>query len=84
MVRGRIWPNFELNQALLYVFVTCNYEVGSDKTAEKRGKPVFPIISIWEFYQKLRTDSVVGVRNWPNFELLSCMSSLPASLKKIG
>ena len=25
-VRGQIWPNFELIQALMYVIVTCKYE----------------------------------------------------------
>ena len=35
-VRGRIWPNFELTQALMYVIVTCKYEKDPIKTAEKK------------------------------------------------
>ena len=26
VVRGRIWPNFKLIQALMYVIITCKYE----------------------------------------------------------
>ena len=26
VVRGQIWPNFELMQALMYVIVTCKYK----------------------------------------------------------
>ena len=26
VVRGRIWPNFELIQALMHIIVTCKYE----------------------------------------------------------
>ena len=26
VVRSRIWPNFKLNQALMYVTITCKYE----------------------------------------------------------
>ena len=26
VVHGRVWPNFEFIQALMYVIVTCNYE----------------------------------------------------------
>ena len=31
VVRGQIWPNFELIQALMYVIVTCKYEKGSEQ-----------------------------------------------------
>ena len=36
VIRGRIWPNFELIHALMYVFVTCTYEKDPIKTAEKK------------------------------------------------
>ena len=32
---GRIWPNFELIQALMHVFITCKYEKDPIRIAEK-------------------------------------------------
>ena len=32
---GRIWPNFELIQALMHVLITCKYEKDPIKKAEK-------------------------------------------------
>ena len=36
VVRGRIWPNFKLIQALMYVIITCKYE--KDPINKKREK----------------------------------------------
>ena len=39
---GRIWPNFELIQALMYVIITCNYEKDPIKNnREKEATPFF-------------------------------------------
>ena len=35
---SRIWPNLELIQALMYVIITCKYEMDPLKTAEKKLK----------------------------------------------
>ena len=32
---GRIWPNFDLIQALMHVLITCKYEKDRLKIAEK-------------------------------------------------
>ena len=37
MVRGRIWPNFKLIQALMYVIITCKYEKDPIKTNREKG-----------------------------------------------
>ena len=36
VVRGRIWPNFKLIQALMYVIITCEYERIPSRTTEKK------------------------------------------------
>ena len=39
-----IWPNFKLIQALMYVIVTCKYEMNSIKSSqEKVATPFFPL-----------------------------------------
>ena len=40
---SRIWPNFKLIQALMYVIVTCKYEMDPIKNSrEKVATPFFP------------------------------------------
>ena len=42
--RSRIWPNFKLIQALMYVIVTCKYEMNPIKSSrEKVATPFFPL-----------------------------------------
>ena len=42
VVRGRIWLNFKLSQALMYVIITCKYEKDPIKNnREKVGPPFF-------------------------------------------
>ena len=44
VVRGRISPNFELNQALMYVVITCKYEMNPIKQVrENVMTPIFPL-----------------------------------------
>ena len=52
---SRIWPNFKLIQALVYVIVTCKNEMDPFKNSqEKGGNTIFPIISLWGFFQTLK------------------------------
>ena len=47
----------------------------------------FPLISLWEIFRRSRAaNSIFGGPIWPKFELseILCMSSLPASIKRLG
>ena len=44
VVRGQIWPNFKLNQGLMYVIITCKYEMDPIKNnREKVATPFFKL-----------------------------------------
>ena len=44
VVRGRIWPNFKLIQALMYVIITCKYEKDPiNNNREKVATPFFQL-----------------------------------------
>ena len=44
VVRGRIWPNFKLIHALMYVIITCKYEKDPIKNnREKVARPFFKL-----------------------------------------
>ena len=44
VVRGRIWPNFKLIQALMYVIITCKYEKDPiTNNLEKVATPFFKL-----------------------------------------
>ena len=82
-----IWPNFKLIQALMYVIITCKYQKDLiKKKLSKSGNTVFPIISLCGFFLdtqgQLTLQSVVRSGQISNFFELSCMSSLPVSMKK--
>ena len=85
---GWIWPNFELIQDLMYVIITCKYEKDSTKTAEKNWRHHFshykPMGIFSDFQGQLTLESVVRTGQNSNSSELSCMSSLPASMKRIG
>ena len=64
VVRGQIWPNFKLIQALMYVIITCKYEKDPIKNNQKkRGNTIFQIIT-------LSVAMETGGRIWQNFELI--------------
>ena len=44
VVRGRIWPNFKLIEALMYVIITCKYE--KDPIKNNRGKLAKPFFKL--------------------------------------
>ena len=70
------------------ITVTCKYEKDPIKTAEKNWQLVFPIIILWGFFSnakgQLTPQSVVGSGRILNCSKLSCMSTLPASMKSIA
>ena len=44
VVHGRIWPNFKLIQALIYVIITCKYEKDPiNNNREKVPTPIFKL-----------------------------------------
>ena len=46
---SRIWPNFKLIQALMYVIITCKYKKDRMINSwEKVATPFSPIITLWE------------------------------------
>ena len=70
----------------MYFIVTCKYE--KDLLKNNWGKvTIFPIISLWGFFQTLKGSQLP--RWWSDLvqfdsSELSCISSLPASMKRIG
>ena len=64
MVRGRIWPNFKLIQALMHVIITCMYE--KDPIKNNREKVVTPFFQIITLSVTMETTGWI----WPNSELI--------------
>ena len=55
MVHDRIWPNFELIQALIYGIITCKYEKDLIKSRlEKVATPFSPNITVWGFFKTFK------------------------------
>ena len=73
VVRGRIWPNFKLIQALMYVIITCKYEKDSIKNNREKGAtPFFQIIRGNTVFQIITLSVAMETsgRIWPNLELI--------------
>ena len=87
IVSGGIWPKFKVIQAFMHVLITCKYEKDPIKTAEKmwwRSFPHYKSMGIFSDAQgQLTLLSVVGSGRISNSCKLLCMSSLPASTKRI-
>ena len=67
VVSGRSSPNFELIQDLMYIIVTCEYEMHPNKNVrEKRDDTVFPTVT-------LSVAMKTSGRIWPNFELIQAL-----------
>ena len=47
VVRGRIWPNFKLIQALMYVIITCKYV--KDPIKNNREKGATPFFKLYHY-----------------------------------
>ena len=87
IVSGGIWPKFKLIQAFMHVLITCKYEMDPIKKAEKmwwRSFPHYKSMGIFSDAQgQLTLLSVVGSGRISNSCKLLCISSLPASMKRI-
>ena len=67
VVRGRNSPNFELIQALMYIIVTCKYEMNLIKNVpRKHNDTVFPTVTL---SVAMETSTCI----WPNFELIQAL-----------
>ena len=67
VVYGRISQNFELIQALMYIMVTCKYEINPIKNVrENVMTPFFPTVT-------LSVAMETSGRIWPNFELIQAL-----------
>ena len=79
VVRGRIWANFKLIQALMYVIITCKYEKDLIKNNQKKvATPFFKLL-----HYQLPWKPEVGSGRISYSSKLLCMTSLPASMKRI-
>ena len=78
-VRGPIRLKFELFRAPMHVIIACKYENDRMKNSrEKKGDTLFsskPFLLPWK--------PAIGSGRISNFSKLSCMLSLPASMKRI-
>ena len=86
---GWIWQYFILIQAPVYVIITCKYEKDPIKKSREKVEtsffPNFKPMGIFSDAQgQLTLQSVVQSGRNSNSSELSCMSSLPASMKRIG
>ena len=71
---GRIWPNFELTQALMHVLIASKYEKDLMKNSGQCDDVIFSIISLWDFFRRSRAaNSVVHSHISPNFELIQAL-----------
>ena len=69
---GRIWPNFELIQALIHVLITCKYEKDPIKNSRENVMTSFsPLYVYGNFFLRSRAaNSTVLGPIWPHFELV--------------
>ena len=82
IVSGGIWPKFKLIQAFMHVLITCKYE--KDPIKNSRENVMTLSMGIFSDAQgQLTLLSVVGSGRILNSCKLLCMSSLPASIKRI-
>ena len=82
---GHIWLNFELIQALMHVLITCKYEKDPIKNSGENVMTLFTPFKVYGifFIHSRAANSVVELGQISNSSKLSCMSSLPASMKRI-
>ena len=85
IVSGGILPKFKLTQACMHVLITCKYEKRSDQKQPRwRSFPHYKSMGIFSDAQgQLTLLSVVGSGRISNSRKLFCMSTLPASMKRI-
>ena len=89
MGHGKQRPEIELVQAFMPLLVTSNFDDDLIKIKNEKvaGRTIFPLQVYGKFFGtqgQLTPQSVVqSHRNWNSSGIL-CMSSLPASIKRIG
>ena len=87
IVSGGIWPKFKLIQAFMHVLITCKYEKDPIKNSRENVMTCFPHYKSMGIFSdaqgQLTLLSVVGSGWISNSCKLLCMSSLPASIKRI-
>ena len=87
-MRGLIRPKIKLDRAFMPVLVTSNVDDDLIKNKRASMETAFSHYkSMGNFFRRSRVaNSVVSSPIWPKFELVRnlCMSSFPASIKRIG
>ena len=69
---GRIWPNFELIQALINVRITCKYEKDQIKNSGENVMTSFSPLQVYGIFfirSRAANSAVLGLI-WLNFELV--------------
>ena len=67
VVHGRISSNFELIQALMYIIITCKYEMNPIKNVSRKcDDTVFPTVT-------LSVAMETSGRIWTNFEIIQAL-----------
>ena len=72
---GRIWQNFELVRALMYVVVPCEYGKGLIENSGDNAWTTFSPYEVYgDFFKRSRADnSAARGRFWLNFELVRAL-----------
>ena len=81
---GRIWPNFKLIQALIYLIITCKYEKDLNKNKrEKMETSIFPLYAYGDFFKRSRAanPAVSGLIK-PKFELVRALMHVTCKFEK--
>ena len=78
LVNGGISPNFELIQSIMYIIVTCKYEVNQIKTPRKCDDAVFATVTLSVAIEA--SGCIWTITNSSDF---LCIASLPANMKGI-
>ena len=80
---GRIWPNFELIQALIQVLITCKYKKDPIKKSGENVMTSFsPLKGYGDFSRPSRVANfaILGPI-WPNFELIQDVMNVLVTCK---
>ena len=82
---GLIRPKIEFDQAFMPVRVTSNFDDDLIKNEQASMETPFSHYKSMGIFRRSRAaNSVVSSPIWPNLFEILCMSSLPASIKRIG
>ena len=75
VVRGQIWSNVELIQALMYVFVTCKYAKDQMEKSRENVMTSFSLLKVYGIFFKCSRAANSKIRGQilPNFELIRAL-----------